>query len=263
MKINLLTILFLLQLTAGMTQDFQFNYTGRRTPAVRQETLYKAKLLHEIMPQFVNHFLLPYNDKTRFSQNVRIEDGYYVRPKEYYTTLMDFVYIEITAISNGKTLSAHHTGDSLTKAQKQILNNIDPGTILKVKIRFKYKTAGGIQKDTDQKITEGTYAVTVVPETEAEFTGGVVKFSDYINTNFVNKVSDKNTIWKLRQIGVKFTVESDGRITGTKIFRSSNDPAFDKLLLDVIAAMPKWKPARNLLGIPVKQEFTLPLAEGC
>jgi len=62
---------------------------------------------------------------------------------------------------------------------------------------------------------------------------------------------------------VKFTVNEEGKIVDALIFRSSEDPKADQLLLDAINKMPEWKPARNSTGMKIKQEFTIPMSNGC
>jgi TonB family protein len=62
---------------------------------------------------------------------------------------------------------------------------------------------------------------------------------------------------------VKFTVNEEGGIMNPKMLRTSRDSKADKLVLEAISKMPKWKPAQNSKGVKVKQEFTVPFGGGC
>lgn len=104
--------------------------------------------------------------------------------------------------------------------------------------------------------------VTVVPETEAEYPGGFKQLTEYLTENFINKISEKNALERIRQAIVKFTVNEEGQIVDAKIFKTSKDPKTDKLLLEAINKMPKWSPAKNAMGIKVKQEISIPFGGG-
>ena len=63
-----------------------------------------------------------------------------------------------------------------------------------------------------------------------------------------------------------FTINENGAVENAKIFESSGDAKTDELLLRLINNMPKWKPAKDIMGNPVKQDFeflTGYLYEGC
>ena len=67
-----------------------------------------------------------------------------------------------------------------------------------------------------------------------------------------------------QQCVVIFAINEAGEIVNAKISRSSGDSKTDKLLLETIYKMPKWKPAKNSKGIKVKQIFEFSVGNrGC
>ena len=59
-----------------------------------------------------------------------------------------------------------------------------------------------------------------------------------------------------------FTVNEEGEIVNAKISQTSGDSKTDKLFVEAINKMPKWKPAQNSKGVKVKQEFIFNLSGG-
>jgi len=58
---------------------------------------------------------------------------------------------------------------------------------------------------------------------------------------------------------VTFVVEKDGEITSVKILRSVADgPGYDKAAINVVKAMPKWKPGKQN-GRTMRVQFVLPI----
>jgi TonB family protein len=85
----------------------------------------------------------------------------------------------------------------------------------------------------------------------------------YLKENAINKISE-TTSKELKQGIVRFTVNEEGTITDAKIFKTSGDLNTDKLLLEVINKMPKWRAAEDSNGIKVKQEFEFSVGNvGC
>lgn len=172
------------------------------------------------------------------------------------------VGVEISATSNGKTLTAQNTSDKLTAEQKNILTTADLGSDIRIKIQFKYKNQADDNFGSRSGIKEGVSTVTVVPETEAEYPGGYKKITEYFIENVVNKIAAPSTSQKIQNAVVRFTVNEEGKIVDAKITSTSTDPYIDKLLLDATVKMPKWKPAENSKGVRVKQEFVIPFGGG-
>lgn len=173
----------------------------------------------------------------------------------------DYVSVEIIANCNNKTMKATGANDVLSAEQKNILNTIDTGTGLVVNVKYKSRNAV-----TDEiAINTMHAALMVIPETEAEYVGGYALLKKYLKENVINKISDA-TQMQLQHANatVLFTINEKGEITDAKLTGKSVDADINKLLLDAISKMPKWKPAQNAKGTNVKQEFVFTVGNsGC
>jgi TonB family protein len=158
-------------------------------------------------------------------------------------------------------MKAVSPNDALSTEQKNILNTVDPGTGITINVTYKSKNA------VTDNIVNSTMSVSmmIVPEIEAEYIGGYQQLKKYLKENVISKISEAKT-WQLQDANaiVLFTVDEDGEIVNTKISKTSGDAKTDKLLVDAINKMPKWKPAENSKGIKVKQEFEFSVGNsGC
>ena len=244
----------------GISQSPDTKFSGRFLPAITKERIGSAKFVHEIMPEFRRFVILPYHDHFVLMQQLdlfKYNQENYFYPQENYSDIINYVFVEITAVCNGKTLKSKSTNNLLTAEQNNILCNADLGSDIHIKFNFNYKNrdiAPG-----ENKIIEGEYNVTIIPEIEAEFPGGFNQITPYLIKSVSSKTSNTNFLKKINTAIVKFTVNESGKITDAKITRSSSDPELDKVLIEVINNMPKWKPAKNAKGIAVKQVFAIPL----
>jgi TonB family protein len=166
--------------------------------------------------------------------------------------------VEILATCNGKAMRAVSPNDILSTEQKNILKTIDLGADLFINVRYKFLNSFNNYILENNKIH---IKMTVVPEIEAEYVGGYGQMIKYLEENVINKISE--TIPKqFEKSVVIFTVNEQGETTEANISMSSGDAKTDKLLLDAINKMPKWKPAENSTGINVKQEFIFYVRNG-
>ncbi|MBA3681363.1 MAG: energy transducer TonB [Bacteroidetes bacterium] len=250
-----------------------YEYKGRTSPSIKQEKLSEARFINDIMPEFCRNFGLPGGEYYKFHQLIKLSKstlGNYMYPNEYfyrqetYEKILDYVSVEISSTCNGKILSATSANSVLSKEQKNILNSIDVGADINVKINFKYKYETPEYPEKDDKVHEGKYKVTVVPEKEAEYPGGPKQITNYINENVINKIPKKMFSPKVSDAIVKFTIDEEGKVINAKTAKTSSNVIIDKLLIDAINKMPSWKPAENTKGIKIKQEYSIPLgSDGC
>lgn len=270
---NIIFILFLFLLSIpGSSQIKQgYEYSGRFTPVIKQEKLKEAKLLNDIMPEFCRYFALPYKERCKFNQLLKLEDimpGNYSYSQKYFyhqekfERIIDYISIEITASCNNKSVTSKSKSNVLTAEQKNILKTADLGSDISIKIKFKYNYQSCEFPEDPGNIQEGKYTVTVLPQTEAEYPGGFKQISDHINKYVINKIPKAMLSGKIQNAIVKFTITEEGKIIDAKISRTSTDPKIDILLIDAINKMQKWKPAENAKGIKVKQEYSIPLGGG-
>jgi TonB family protein len=264
MKKSLITLLLLLILISGFSQNSGNYYFGRLTPPVKKEKLPEATTIHDMLPSLWINLVLPYKDRVELEKRRKMEYavGYYLYPLDGYDNLVDYVSVEISVICNGQVLTSQSTNEKLTAGQKNIINTADMGSDISIKIKYTYKNGQKDNPGSDRSIMEGVVVVTVIPETEAEFPGGFNQLTKYMMENIINKISKESSVEKIQRTIVKFTVDEQGQIVDAKISNTSTDQKIDKLILDAMNKMPVWRPAENSKGIKVKQEFTIPFGGG-
>jgi TonB family protein len=275
MKTTLITLTFLFAFMNCESQQAIFEYAGRWTPSIKKEKLNEIKFINELMPDFPRCLSMPYADRSQFDAQLKAGEKlkeyhtypqeFYNPPSELYSKILYFISMQITTVSKGTTLTSKITqGNVLTPEQKSILNSADMGSDIIVKVKFRYKNVGSISNYDLEQIKEGEYKVTVVPANEVEYPGGSKEISNYIIKNVFNKIPEKRDKMKIRQARARFTINESGQVINVKIIESSSDQKLDKLFLDAINKMPKWKPAEDANGGKLQQEFVLPLGfDGC
>jgi periplasmic protein TonB len=93
----------------------------------------------------------------------------------------------------------------------------------------------------------------------AEFPGGDGAFSKYLSENLKYPQDAKDSSIA-GTVYARFTVNSDGTICDIIIVRGiSGYPSFETEVLRVLTLMPKWKPATDIDGKPVKVTMTIPV----
>ena len=265
MKNFIITLLLSLLILPAFSQKQNFEYSGRMTPGVLKEEIEKAKYITEIMPEFCRTFSLPFNEQ-KVSRRLRLayySQGYNIEREEKYSQIMEFVSVEIFTNNKGKLFSSTSTSDQLSEEQKSMLRKADLGSDIRIKILFKYKNPSNELKNLDDKILEGQYTATIVPDYEAEMPGGWKQFSEYVRSNLFETNKAKSFTGDISQATVQFTVNEEGQVTNTKLIRSSGNPDTDKLIMEAINKMPHWEPAKNYMGLRVKQQFNIAFGGGC
>ncbi len=178
-------------------------------------------------------------------------DGY---PKNWLT---DLISAELSTMGSGKSYSAGNSSSTLSSKQKSILTLADIGS--NIIISVKYKTQNSATNDIEIRTMK--MELTVVPEVEAEFTGGQAQMKRYIKENAINKITadEKKDVVDGKYL---FTVNENGIVIDVKIVKSAGKASTDNLFLDAISKMPKWKSALDLKGAKVKQVFELSVGNG-
>ena len=143
-------------------------------------------------------------------------------------------------------MKAVSPNDVLSAEQKNILRTADEATDIIIEVTHKFKNPAN-----DRIEVRTTHAaLTVIPDIEAEYVGGYRQMIKYLKEKVMNKIAE-TTPKEFQQGIVMFTVNEKGEIANAKIFRTSGDPKTDKLLIDAVNTMPKWKPARQK-GYPIR-----------
>jgi len=210
----------------GFSQDLKYEVRGRYQRPVKKEKLEEARFLGDFI------------------------SGY---PTNWIT---EYVSVEISATCNGKSMKAVSLNDFLSPEQRNILKTADLSTPIVLDVKYKYRNpANGIMENNNIHTS-----VAVVPEIEAEYTGGREQMLKYLKENAIDKIS--STIPEQFQQLVIFTINEEGKIVNARITMASKDPGADKLLMEAINKMPRWKPAENSEGVKVKQEFEFAVGNG-
>lgn len=92
----------------------------------------------------------------------------------------------------------------------------------------------------------------------AAFPGGMQRCLQFVNRSF--KIPEElmdQAPTNIRMVA-RFVVETDGSLTNIQVFRD-NAWSTGKQLIRILHAMPKWDPATNKDGRPVRSEVTLPV----
>jgi TonB family protein len=227
MKNVSIALLLCLFLQTGFSQELFFDVHGINANRISTEELSKAKTMRDINP------------------------GY---PSASWITA--YVSSEVSVTGNGKNLKASGVNDILTPEQQKILKEAELGN--DVAIDIKYKQVNTMTGNVENRTMHFSYSI--VPETQAEFSGGYEKLKQHLKQNAINKIPGKIT--KDIQAVVRFTVNEKGEIADARISKSSGDEKTDQMLVEAISKMPAWKPAATSKGKKVKQEFEFTVGNG-
>ncbi len=112
------------------------------------------------------------------------------------------------------------------------------------------------QKSAFPKKNEIEEKIFDVVEQPPKFPGGNLALLDYLSNN-VQYPRDAEEEGKQGRVVVAFVVEKDGTITNVKVVRSVY-PSLDNEAVRIVAAMPKWIPAKQN-GEYVRVKYNLPV----
>jgi TonB family protein len=228
MKTTLLTLFLSSLLFTNFAQELSYEIHGKYKRPVSAEKLNDAKSISDLIVDY---------------------------PANWVT---DYVSVEISATNDGKTLKATSPDATLTAAQKNIMNTAKLGTEMTINVLYKYKNT--ITANIEDHLMN--VVMTVIPAIEAEFVGGKEALNNYLKENGNN--FSETTAMQYQAGIVRFNVNEEGEIADVEIAKTSGDLKTDKLLLDIINKMPKWKPAQNSKGVKVKQAFVFSVGRaGC
>lgn len=215
-----LSLLLIVTGFAQVSQELQFDVRGSYVKPIKLDQLHNAITINDI------------------------KDNY---PSSWIT---NYEKVEIKTSLNGINLAAQSMSDTLSAKQKQILSLADIGTDIVIAIHHNYSNpVTGVLEP-----REVHFSFTVVPEVEAEYSGGQEKLSSFLMEAAIKKMPD-DIGQNFEQAIISFTVNESGTIDNAYVEKSSGDPSIDKMLLSAINQMPTWQPAENATGVKVKQKF--------
>lgn len=220
MKNTVIILFLMLPCLQVFSQNLSYGIRGKYISPVKKETLMTAQTMSDI------------------------RQGY---PS---TWINDYISSEILVSNNGMEMKATGNNDLLNEEQKNILQTAEVGAEVTVDVHYKYQNS--ITGNMD--VRNMHFVLTVVPEIEAEYPGGNTQLNKYIEQHAIHKISEK-VLSEIKPAIIRFTISEKGEIENVQLTRSSENPGIDKLLLKTIQKMPRWKPAQNANGLPIKQEF--------
>lgn len=167
--------------------------------------------------------------------------------------------VTITAFIDGREIKEYSTDEVLTTAQKMLLASADFGAGVQVKVDYTSESTGSDEPEQNQMVV----SMTVIPEREASFPGGLEEMSDYLRTNG-NRTTIPTSNDDLDEASILFTITTSGAVENIVLHQSSGDAELDAIAMDLIKNMPSWEPATNYKGEQVNQEFKLVFGKpGC
>lgn len=110
-----------------------------------------------------------------------------------------------------------------------------------------------VSATTNPQSSEQVYEVV---EVMPQYPGGQAAMVKYLSEH-VKYPAKAKAEGKTGTVMVQFVVNTNGKLTDTKVIRSVS-PELDKEALRVVKSMPKWTPGKQK-GKPVRVRFTLPI----
>jgi len=204
---------------------------GKYSRPITIEKIQKAKLVSDLIEGYANNWILAY------------------------------VLVEIRSSCKSIKINAVSPDDVLSAEQKNMLNSADVGT--DIVITVKYNTKNTITNVLEK--SEMNVSLTVIPEVEATYVGGYKRMIAYLKENSSAKITALSTK-QIQFASISFTVNKKGKTNNVMLRKSSGDIAIDNVLIELIANMPKWNPAKNSKGDVVEQQFEFSIGsmvDGC
>lgn len=213
--------------SGDIKQSLYFEILGHNGRPVKKVTLNDAKLIRDFVSGYAYNWVSNYDS------------------------------VELITQSNGNLVRTLGLNEQLNAKQILALQNADLNSEVILNVTYK-------SKNSITKLIETSYVnvvLTVIPEKEAEYQGGYEMLSKYIETNAIQII--QNTLEEELQKGsVSFKIDEQGKVVDEIIIQSTGDINMDKLVLKVIKDMEQWKPAENVKGEKVKQNFIFSFGNG-
>ena len=175
--------------------------------------------------------------------------------EEHAKRIVSYKSLSVIYIINDKRSEIRETGysDELTAAQLELLQSADYSTNFLIRADYQ-------QKNKETGALEDSYStphLTIVPEKQAVYLSSKYVLIEYLKENS-KEVRANVQADKLQAAKLFFTVTKNGTIENVKLDRSSNYPAVDKRMIELITKTPgAWEPAENSKGEKVDQELVI------
>lgn len=178
--------------------------------------------------------------------------------KDYPSNWIEnYVSVELKATENGKTKTIKGTNATLTAEQRKLINTVNINAKLEVNVNYHRKNTVNNHID----LHTMHLVMTVIPETEAQFTGGESKLNQYVNEKVIHNI-DEDMIPLLRNGKIQFMVDENGKVVNVKMISSTGNANIDRMIMHSLIQMPAWTPAQNENRLNVSQHFEFSIAQG-
>ena len=181
----------------------------------------------------------------------------------------DYSTVSITVKSDDISQSAINSIDVLSEEQIGLLQSSSVNDAIYINV--KYLLFNSITKKLENR--DMHVYLTVIPEVEAVYPGGIDKVMSYLRDNCneetTNYLSDRSL--KLQNSSsmdpvfkIRFSIDENGNTSDINLEDTSGNENVDDYLMELVSQMPKWNPAQNAKGKLVKQHFELLVgSRGC
>ncbi len=201
--------------------DFLYKVESRFMTTITRNKLVKAKSLTDILP-------------AKCTESI----------KSYQAN-------EVAILGGNEKISRLGEGEQLNDLQMQLLSSTNHSSNIFVSTTCINKNAfsGELQKDSFP------YYITVIPENEAQYKGGLEALISYLKKESNDQVHDID-INLLKPGRVNFTITKNGIVANTTLDASCGNQHIDEIMVNLISKVPgKWQSATNIKGEKVEQNL--------
>lgn len=202
----------------------------------------KEDLWFEVKPKSFNHV-----SQALLNEAIHVKD---IVPDFPTSWIEEYISVEIASSFGNKIIKIVGKNPLFTVEQLAHLKNVDLGAELTISIE--YKSRNSVTKELDTRKMEVSYLVT--PVQEAVYEKGQDELVSYFKGNGLNQFDDER-MDEYKLLNITFFIDENGKAENLKIQETSGFDNVDSHFVNLIKNMPNWKPARDIKGNLVKQEF--------
>ena len=187
-------------------------------------------------------------------------------PIESEWSKIAFLNMKIVIFQDDQEIAALGEDEVLNTQQLDLLHSLDYSSNFYINARGKDKPEGGPEglKDYPHDEYDLAYYLTVIPEKEAMYEGGMEALIDYLKVNSKEQIAIVQED-QLKSGMVSFIITKEGIISDINLLSTSGYASIDDHMLQLIQDMPgKWTSAENTKGDKVDQALIFSFGQvGC
>ena len=246
---SLLTIVFIALGFINISNDNTVECSVEETITKKSD---EVEIWHGVQNRFRNGIFIE-----KVLEAKKLDDMIDYYPKNW---ILKYDSVQITVFNKEEVFSAVGKNNVLTKTQKKNLRSVEYSSRIEINVFFKEENSATRKLESSQM----RRTFTIVPKTSAKFVEGEEKMIGFLKS----KTKDKLDLSKVKtiilgpdsvdypgRVSVLFVVNEEGKIENVRMNNISGIENTDKILMSAITQMPLWIPAKNKLGVAVKQEF--------